>query len=270
MKVRVKSACSEVVLRALKKWWVNCGGADIMLRPSDALANRMMSWSVGGRWSHPLVSWSAFHCTVMTGRKDYSFWSRIETLFRATVIPKWSCCILVKGALSGSRWFEDHHLNQYLTQLSAHRYRGDSAYLGAFIMKSCRKSRTSSQSTAISYLSLRAVAFLYSVLIVVAFSSSESSCPFLPDSLIEASYPQSNILVTKILIFSPLISVYPIQPSRWGMAGGGWRSEILSPTASLIAQGCRRRCEGGRPWSGGGSFVRIRKKSTWCQCIPPS
>ena len=66
---------------------MDVGGDDGMTMPYDALAARMTRWAVGGRQSHPLISLSASHCAVMTGRKDSAFWSRVATSLRTPMSP---------------------------------------------------------------------------------------------------------------------------------------------------------------------------------------
>ena len=66
------------------------GSADVMVVPSDTLANRMTCWDVGGSCSHPLLSSLAPRCAVMMGWRASAFLSHIATSLRATVIPEWS------------------------------------------------------------------------------------------------------------------------------------------------------------------------------------
>ena len=77
--------------------------------PVVALAARMMRWAVGRRPSHPFVSFSALHWESTTGRSASDVCSRVATLIRTPVRPRWYCGAGVGGF---GRFMSVHHWNQ--------------------------------------------------------------------------------------------------------------------------------------------------------------
>ena len=59
--------------------------------PVVALAARTKRWAVGGRRSHPLVSFSASRWAVTTGRSASTMCNRVTTSVRKLVRHMWSC-----------------------------------------------------------------------------------------------------------------------------------------------------------------------------------
>ena len=109
-----------------------------------ALAARVTQWTVGGRWSHPLVSFSASCWVVTTGRSASVVCSRVDTLVKTPVIPMWSC-----GAGLGNmgRLVSVHKRNQTFTHFSARRESGVAVTHGDLTATAWRKAKTLPQSS---------------------------------------------------------------------------------------------------------------------------
>ena len=84
------------------------GGGEVGMEvPVVALAARMMRWAVGGRRSHPFVSFSFSRWVAMTGRSDFAVCNWIAMLVRTPVRPRWSCEAGLSGLgrlMSFQRW----------------------------------------------------------------------------------------------------------------------------------------------------------------------
>ena len=76
---------SDVKLCALRKRWMDRGGADGMVSPSAALASRITQWPVGGRRSQPRVFLSASCCAATAGRRDYAFYRHVMNSLKTPV-----------------------------------------------------------------------------------------------------------------------------------------------------------------------------------------
>ena len=164
------------------KRWMDCGGDDGMLRPSDTLATRMTRSEVETRQPHPLVSQYSSCCTATTMNRASLFWSRVAIFLRNSVISKWSCGAVARGVASGEICCEDYRLNQYLACLSAQSDRGLASTLGDFTTMACSKSRTSSQYSEMASVSLCAASFPSSVLLVISSYSYGLYSYYLTDS----------------------------------------------------------------------------------------
>ena len=70
-------------------------GIEILL---VALVARMTRWSVGGRRSHPLVSFSALRCEAITGRIASEFFNLVATSRKTPVRPVWYCGAVLADA----------------------------------------------------------------------------------------------------------------------------------------------------------------------------
>ena len=88
--VKYQSACRVVVLLALRKQWMVGGGEVGMEVPVVALAARMTRWAVGGRHSHPFVSFSASQWVETAERSASTVRNRFATLVRTPVRPRGS------------------------------------------------------------------------------------------------------------------------------------------------------------------------------------
>ena len=68
------------------------GGDEVGMEvPVVALAARMTRWAVGGRRSHPFVSFSYLRWAEATVRSVYVVCNLVATLVRTPVRPRWSC-----------------------------------------------------------------------------------------------------------------------------------------------------------------------------------
>ena len=83
-----QSACRAVASLALRKRWMVGGGEIGMEVPVVALAARMTRWAVGGRQSHPFVSFFASCLAEATGESALAVISRVAKLVRMPVIPR--------------------------------------------------------------------------------------------------------------------------------------------------------------------------------------
>ena len=68
------------------------GGSEVRMEvPVVALAARMTRWAIGGRWSHPFVSFYALSWAATAGRSASAFYNRVATLVRTPMRLRWSC-----------------------------------------------------------------------------------------------------------------------------------------------------------------------------------
>ena len=74
-----------------RKQWIVRGGEVGMEVLMVALAARMKVWAVVGRWSHPLVSFSALRWAETTWISASVVCNLVSTLVRKLVRPMWSC-----------------------------------------------------------------------------------------------------------------------------------------------------------------------------------
>ena len=98
------------------------GGVEVGMEvPVVELAARMARLAVGGRRSHPFVSFSALRRVETTGRSASAVCNRVATSVRTPVIPRWYC-----GAGMGGlgRLMSVHCWNQTRARLSARRESG--------------------------------------------------------------------------------------------------------------------------------------------------
>ena len=109
------------------------------------LATGMMRWPVGGRRSHPLVSFSASRWALTTGRSDSAVCNLVATSFRTPVRPMW---YFVYGLGGVGRLMSIQQRNQTRARLSALREIGNVVTRGDLNAISWRKAKTSSQSSA--------------------------------------------------------------------------------------------------------------------------
>ena len=114
--------------------------------PVVALAARMKRWAVGGRRSHPLVSFSASRWAETTGRRAYAGCNRVATSVRTPMRPMWSCgdgLVGVGRLMSVQRW------NQTRARLSTQMESGATMTRGDLNETACRKAKTLSQSSSV-------------------------------------------------------------------------------------------------------------------------
>ena len=74
------------------------GGGEVgMEDPVVALSARMTRWAVGGRRSHPFVSFSVSCWAATTGRSASAVCNRVAMSVRTPVRPRWSCGAGLRG-----------------------------------------------------------------------------------------------------------------------------------------------------------------------------
>ena len=83
-----------------------------------ALSARMTHWAIGGRRSHPFVSFSASRCAATTEQSTYSFFNLIATLIKTPVISVWSFGVVLDDT---GRLISDHRRNQTRARFSVRR-----------------------------------------------------------------------------------------------------------------------------------------------------
>ena len=109
------------------------------------LAARMTRWAVGGRRSHPFVSFSISRWAATTGRSASAVCIRVATPVKTSVRPRWSCGAGVGGF---GRFTSVHRWNQTRARLSAQRESGAARTRGDLTATACRNAKTSLQSYA--------------------------------------------------------------------------------------------------------------------------
>ena len=123
------------------------GGGEVGMEvPVVALAARMTRWAVGGRRSHPFVSFFVSCWAATTVRSYLSVCSRVATSVRTPVRPRWSCGDGVGGL---GMFTSVHSWNQTRVRLSAQRQSGAGMNHGDLIATAWRNSKTSSQLSVI-------------------------------------------------------------------------------------------------------------------------
>ena len=85
------------------------GGEAVIEVPLVALAARMTQWIVGGRRSHPFVSFSASRCAETKGWGTSEFFNLVVILLKTTVRPVCYCWALLDDA---GRLISDRRRNQ--------------------------------------------------------------------------------------------------------------------------------------------------------------
>ena len=81
----------SVAFLALRKEWVVGGGEVGMEVPVVVLAARMTLWVIGGRRSHPLVSFSSLRWAATTQWSTSAVCNRFAMFLRKPVRPMWYC-----------------------------------------------------------------------------------------------------------------------------------------------------------------------------------
>ena len=186
------------------------GGGEVGMEvPVMALAARMTRWAVGGRRSHPFVSFSASHWAATMGRSALTVCIRVATSVRTPVRPRWSCGDGVGGLV---RFTSVHRWNQKRVRLSAQRESGAARTQGYLTATSCRKAKTSSQSSAmVANVSATAV-FLEACFALPGFTLASTasivttlSSPLASSALLEESASGAHYMMerAKILRRSP-------------------------------------------------------------------
>ena len=73
------------------------------------LTTRINIWAIGGKRSHPFVSFSASRCAATTGRSASEFCKLVATSLKTPVRPVWSCGAVLADA---GKLILDHQRNQ--------------------------------------------------------------------------------------------------------------------------------------------------------------
>ena len=199
-----------------------------------ALAARMTCWAVGGRRSHPFVSFSTLHWAATTGRSASSICSRVTTLVSMRVRPRWSCGA---GVDSFGRFASVRRWNQTCARLSARREGGATRTRGDFMATACKNAKTLLQLSAIvaNVLATTVSAEACFAIPVVLASTASIVTTILSSlaslALLEESASDAHSVMERAKIFRSL----PASDSPWRIAAsvknGGRRTalwEVLS------------------------------------------
>ena len=156
--------------------------------PAVALSARMTRWAVGGRESHPLVSFSASRWVATTGWSASVVCNRFATSVRTPVRPMWSC-----GAGLGvvGRMMYVQRRNQTRARFSARRESESAMNHEDLTAMAWRKVKTLPQSS-VMVVNISAVA-CFALPGFADFSSSASMVMTLSSSFLSSAF----------LVFSP-------------------------------------------------------------------
>ena len=116
------------------------GGKSVIKVLLVALAARMTCWAVGGRRSHPLVSFPALPCTATAGWSASLVYNLVAKSLKILMIPVWFCGEVLVGV---GRLVSDHRRNQMRSCLSARRDSGAKTTRGDLTAADWRKAKTS-------------------------------------------------------------------------------------------------------------------------------
>ena len=167
-------AWRDVAFHAFSKRW-RVGGSKVIIEvPLVALATRMMRWDVGGRRSHPLVSFYTSRWAATTGRSASvvcSLVCRISQDARETHVVLW-------GLLGWhGRLMSVQIRNQTRALFSAQRESGATVTRGKLTDKAYRKAKTLSQLYVM--VANVSVVACFVLPIFIFFSSSASTLTLL-------------------------------------------------------------------------------------------
>ena len=147
------------------------GGKVGMEVPLVAIIAGMTCWAVGGRQSHPLVSFPTLLCAATTEWSASAVCNLVATSLKTPARPVWSCGADLDGV---GRLVLDHQLNQTRVNLSARRESGAAVNCSDLNAMDWRKAKTSPQlSEMVANVSV--VAWLFFT--VFFFLSSSASLP---------------------------------------------------------------------------------------------
>ena len=86
-----QSSWKVIVFFAVRKQWKVGSGEVGMEVPLVALAARMTRWGVGGRRSHPFVSFFALRWAATMGWSASAVCNMVVTSVKNPMAPMWSC-----------------------------------------------------------------------------------------------------------------------------------------------------------------------------------
>ena len=157
--------------------------------PLVALAARMTCWAVGGRRSHPLVSFFASRWAETAGRNASKVCYLVATSFKTLVRPVWSCGTGLGGV---GRLVSAHKHNHMRMRLSVWRESGAVVTGGDLTATAWRKAKTSPK------------------LSVMVANVSKLDCLFLPVFVFFFLYLNASLAFVVVVVVAVFAVVFPL------------------------------------------------------------